>query len=570
MTVTTVKAVSERFLKNPNPEVLAIKGTWGAGKTYAWHRIVEDNKDTAALKHYCYVSLFGISSISQLAMSIFAKSLDIELVGAQLTTKNIKKEWLPRLKAIGRNLASNAQKLDFPFSKNLAVGVEQLASYMITKTIICLDDFERSTKITPEEVLGFISYLTEEKGCKVVLIFNEEKLGDKQEIYTRYREKIVDIELLFAPSPKEAAGLAFSPNLPCRELVEKHALTLGIANIRLLKKIAGTIDLVSPHLEALHPGVMQQTVASVVLFAWAYYDTNESTPDLAFILGWNSFKRGIAKEEDKLKNEKWAAILGNYGFTYADEFDLAISKVIENGYIEETGFVREAKKLDAQLKANDLENSFTQAWSIFHDSFEHNEDELIAALRESFKKSCKQISPMNLNSTVRLIRNLGHDDIADEMIAFYIENREDEHSLFDLEDSRNFPFAQDIDDPTLLDLFRTANKKNVVLPSLLDSVKAVAKNHGWSKEQIQVIEQATVDDYYNLFMENRGDDLTLIIQSSLWFETVAGRQYLAKNPRAALERIGKLSPLNALRVRRFGVIVEEPAEPAVSPQKADD
>lgn len=177
---------------------------------------------------------------------------------------------------------------------------------------------------------------------------------------------------------------------------------------------------------------------------------------------------------------------------------------------------------------------------------------------------------MNLNSTVRLIRNLGHDDIADEMIAFYIENREDEHSLFDLEDSRNFPFAQDIDDPTLLDLFRTANKKNVVLPSLLDSVKAVAKNHGWSKEQIQVIEQATVDDYYNLFMENRGDDLTLIIQSSLWFETVAGRQYLAKNPRAALERIGKLSPLNALRVRRFGVIVEEPAEPAVSPQKADD
>ena len=34
-----------------------------------------------------------------------------------------------------------------------------------------------------EEVLGFVTTLKEEKNCKVVLIFNDEELGERSEVY---------------------------------------------------------------------------------------------------------------------------------------------------------------------------------------------------------------------------------------------------------------------------------------------------------------------------------------------------------------------------------------------------
>lgn len=554
MTIATVQAVSGRFLSSSDPQVLAIKGAWGVGKTYAWRKIVANNHEPTGLKDYCYVSLFGISSIPELALSIFAKTRKFEQIGTKPDIKSLAKGWLPTL----------LKKFDIPYLKNVSVGLEQIAPYVIKDTVICLDDFERSIKPTAEEILGFISYLKEECNCKIVLIFNEDRLGEKVEVYERYREKVVDIELLFSPSSEEAVQWAFPANMPSRQQAEDCVLSLEIANIRLLKKIADLITLLHPHLESFHPNVMQQAVATAVLFAWAYYDKNEDKPDYKFIRDWDVFK-WVSKEgksEKDQKTEKWAAVLRNYGLGSIDEFDLAISKVIEHGHIEETGLLAEATQLDARFKANELEHSFSKAWELFHNSFENNAEELVTALKESFKRAYSQISPTNLNSTVRLFRRLGHNDEANELIEFYIEHRAEEHSLFDLE---RFPFASNIDDKTLQDRFKEVVTAQSPPLNLLDTVRTVAKNRGWSPEQIQVIEQATVDDYYNLFMENQGEDLVLVIQSCLWFETVSGMKHLTEKPRAALERIGRLSVLNALRVMNFGVLIkDDEGEPAKS------
>ncbi len=554
MTIATVQAVSRQFLTNSDPQVLAIKGAWGVGKTYAWHQIVKDNQNATGLKRYCYVSLFGVSSIPELALSIFAKTQEFEQIGTNPNIKSWAKVWLPTL----------LKKFDLPYVKNVSVGLEQLAPHLIKDTVICLDDFERSFKPSAEEILGFISYLKEERNCKVVLIFNEEKLGEKGESYGRYREKVIDIELLFAPSSKEAVEWAFPANMPCRQFAEECVLSLEMANIRLLKKIADLIALLHLHLKSFHPNLMQQAVSMAVLFAWAYYDKNEDKPDMSFILGWNSFKWALneRKEEKDPKIEAWAAVLRNYNLISIDEFDLAISKVIEHGHIEETGLLSEATKLDSRFMANDLENSFSKAWNLFHNSFKNDKEELITALKESFRRAYQQISPTNLNSTVRLLRKLGHDNDANEMIDIYIKNRSNEHSLFDLD---KYPFSGNIDDEILRDRFKEAVKANRPALNLLDTVRTVAQNRGWSTEQIRVIEQATVDDYYNLFMENQGENLVLVIQSCLWFETVSGMQHLAENPRVALERIGKQSSLNALRVRGFGVLIKEQPESSPPP-----
>lgn len=63
-------------------EVLAIRGAWGVGKTYAWNVFLKEakNKNKIALKKYSYVSLFGINSLDELKFSIYLNAKDISFI----------------------------------------------------------------------------------------------------------------------------------------------------------------------------------------------------------------------------------------------------------------------------------------------------------------------------------------------------------------------------------------------------------------------------------------------------------------------------------------------------------
>ena len=176
MTIATIKSVAARFLANKKPEVMVLKGAWGVGKTYAWHKLVCDNKDKIELPYYCYVSLFGISSLAELRLAIFAKTRSVKLIGQRLDAKTINKEWKSLSSERIKSLTSIFSKFkDVPYIKHLTIGLDTIAPHLIGNVIICLDDFERLNKnnISADELLGFISSLKEEKGCKIVLIFNE-------------------------------------------------------------------------------------------------------------------------------------------------------------------------------------------------------------------------------------------------------------------------------------------------------------------------------------------------------------------------------------------------------------
>jgi hypothetical protein len=294
MTVAVVKAVAERFLRNERPEVLAFKGAWGVGKTHAWNQIILDNKAHTKFSKYCYVSLLGISSIAELRMSIFYKSQPILNLGEKIDFNKVNTEWKTVLPAKLAELTGAWGGLlnRLPLVKNIMIGVEAFAPHLIRDTIICLDDFERlsSSSISVDDVLGLISELKIEKNCKVVLIFNEQKLDDEiKNTYAKYREKIIDIELLYAPTSQEAAEIALPQNLNSLELVSKHCNLLNIRNIRVLRKIADFVELMQAELSNLHPQVMPQAVQTLVLVAWCYFELDEKKPSLKFLEKWDSF-----------------------------------------------------------------------------------------------------------------------------------------------------------------------------------------------------------------------------------------------------------------------------------------
>jgi predicted AAA+ superfamily ATPase len=65
-----------RFLESSKPEVLALRGAWGVGKTYLWNKLLEQTKATIGLKKYAYVSLFGLQNLNELKYSIYENTID--------------------------------------------------------------------------------------------------------------------------------------------------------------------------------------------------------------------------------------------------------------------------------------------------------------------------------------------------------------------------------------------------------------------------------------------------------------------------------------------------------------
>lgn len=70
------KMFLEEFLEHEEKNVLVIKGPWGVGKTHFWNKFVKEAPRCSG-KTYSYVSLFSLSSLSEIQSSIYYNSVKI-------------------------------------------------------------------------------------------------------------------------------------------------------------------------------------------------------------------------------------------------------------------------------------------------------------------------------------------------------------------------------------------------------------------------------------------------------------------------------------------------------------
>ncbi len=162
-----VKGEIERFLKSTEPEVLCITGEWGVGKTYTWQTILERlrRKREVGLSRYSYVSLFGIASLEPFKSTIFenleflvpegASGLDWIKSGSNAVLRH------------GKKVAGLAAGT-IPYVGNAIGAAQPLLFSGVRNQIVCIDDLERKGAISVKDVFGLISFLREQRGCKVI------------------------------------------------------------------------------------------------------------------------------------------------------------------------------------------------------------------------------------------------------------------------------------------------------------------------------------------------------------------------------------------------------------------
>lgn len=243
MSTEFVKSEIKRFLASPDAEVLCIKGKWGVGKTFAWMqylREAEKNRQLG-LGKYAYVSLFGLNDLESLRYAIFESTVttgqflsspDVVSLGAMLDRVKI--------------LARKGRPFYAAFSNKYGGGgageaLSRATFLLVRKQFVCLDDLERAgLSLKIRDVLGLVSQLKEQRNCKVVLLLNDEQLEEiEQDDLQRLLEKVVDVSLVFKPTPEEAVAIAFADETTVNLKLKSKIVNLGITNIRVIKKLNG-------------------------------------------------------------------------------------------------------------------------------------------------------------------------------------------------------------------------------------------------------------------------------------------------------------------------------------------
>ncbi len=205
-----------------NGKVIMLSGKWGSGKTHFWKNIIEKNLKSEKIPNN-YISLYGKTSIQEIKNEVFLKifegmdifKIDDKSVNLAKNTANLIADFTKTVSVFGVNLDlskivdKSFEKLD-EVRKNQKE--EKTKALLNSGAIICFDDFERKSKdIDLNDLFGFITQLTLNFSCKVVIILNDDVFeGEEKKIFSRVKEKSVSKFLKYEPSIEELFETIFS------------------------------------------------------------------------------------------------------------------------------------------------------------------------------------------------------------------------------------------------------------------------------------------------------------------------------------------------------------------------
>ena len=223
-----------------NGKVIMLSGKWGSGKTHFWKNKIQTvlNENDKKIPNN-YISLYGKTSIQEIKNEVFLKifeSMDIFKIddksfGLAKDTANLITDITKSVSVFGFNLDlskivdKSFEKLDEVREKQQE---EKTKALLNSGAIICFDDFERKSKdIDLNDLFGFITNLTIEFDCKVVIILNDDVFeGEEKKIFSNVKEKSVSKFLKYEPSIKDLFDSIFDNDKEYRKLDDYKEIIL--------------------------------------------------------------------------------------------------------------------------------------------------------------------------------------------------------------------------------------------------------------------------------------------------------------------------------------------------------
>jgi hypothetical protein len=208
---------------NNNGKVIMLSGKWGSGKTYFWQNKIQtvlNDKEIKIPNHY--ISLYGKISIQEIKNEIFLKVFEsVDSFKSEEKTKKIVKGSIDLVSSLTKSISVFGMSLDLSKITDTSFKkiddllndekLKRTENYLNSGAIICFDDFERKSKdIDLNDLFGFITQLTLNFNCKVVIILNDDVFeGEEKKIFSNVKEKSVSKFLKYEPSIRDLFNLIF-------------------------------------------------------------------------------------------------------------------------------------------------------------------------------------------------------------------------------------------------------------------------------------------------------------------------------------------------------------------------
>ena len=240
-----------------NGKVIMLSGKWGSGKTHFWKNNIQTvlNDENKKIPNH-YISLYGKTSIQEIKNEVFLKifesvdSFELQEKGTKLVKNviNLASSATNSIGIFGFNL-DLSKVTDKPFEKLEKMlddkKLKKTEEYLNSGAIICFDDFERKSKdIDLNDLFGFITQLTLNFSCNVVIILNDDVFeGEEKKIFSNVKEKSVSKFLKYEPNIKELFDLIFDLEIEKDSKKEKKYKDLVAYKEIILKTIEETGEL---------------------------------------------------------------------------------------------------------------------------------------------------------------------------------------------------------------------------------------------------------------------------------------------------------------------------------------
>jgi hypothetical protein len=550
----------ERFLSSKDPEVLSISGRWGVGKTHAWDDTLKAKRATTPLRRYAYVSAFGLRSLDALKTAIVQSTVRLEGNELEPTVESFIEHVssFAGLRKLGEEATRKSIKIfskgaaAIPYAGKMADLLAPGAALLIRNQIICIDDIERAGQgLDVTDILGLVSSLRERRHCKVVLLLNEDGLGDQGTKYREYLEKVVDQAVKFEPTPQESAAAALDAKDTLGSRLRAKTEALGITNIRVIRRIRRFLSYIEPQLTGLHHGVTEGVVHSIALLGWCVFEP-KLAPDVDRVRRFDRFSGLFSEDKRSIEDKRVDQFLQTYGFGVFDDVDSIILDGLNAGAFDTAALRAALEAMHRGLDKDDVRLAIAKPWKILGESFDDNAEEFLDALVESIEKHADAMTPSEASDALVFLRELGRPEEADRLLPVYVGAQDGKPREFFA--SRHDSYRRSVDK----DISAAFQQKLATMPLIRDPAGIlldIGSKNGWNPADVAYLATVSVDEYEAMLKKLHGADLQAVISVALRFGeshgTDANDREVCIRMTEALRRIADQGSLNRIRIKPY-------------------
>ena len=502
------------IFEKDKPFVASISGEWGVGKTYFWQKFfIEKYKEELAKKQIAYISLFGQESLNEIKTNIVLQ------ISKPQKLLNSFKEKIKNIKGTVFKGDDINLSLD---GGSVAALLSLFTSNDFKDVIICFDDFERlSSKIDLKDIMGLISYLKEQKNCKILLILNEkelEKLSDidkkkYSEIFALYKEKIVDYDFMYSVDIVNLFDTVYK-NLENKEHIKDFFKEYEISNIRVGKQIIRLLKEFNSIVTStiLHENVKRDfvfTALSCFVFKFKFgFDYQGYSEVREYYLNREindnfSDRQDKKQTKDTLKEEQ---------IKYIYKFGNDTYESIVWSYIDHESY---DKKYLTELLANDSEkieyleqkDTILNAWHRLHSDFSFTRENFIDIVKPFLISDDihKVLNLSDFHFFVDFIKKYENIDsiIIDNTIKKYIDDIILREKSISIHESHNFEILEN-SYPHLVK-YRDDRKHELLVETTQEGLiaKTLEKSlRGWAEKDQYILNNVEVKKYKEIILTN--------------------------------------------------------------------